>query len=71
MNWWLVNNKPDDYGNCFQVLIQCDEELIENVYNYKKVEEEDVEVLLKYIDDIQAYDQDATLEELLEKYLWW
>jgi hypothetical protein len=71
MNWWLVNNKPDDNGCCFQVLVQCEEETIENVYNYKKVDEEDVEVLLKYIDELQAYDEDATLEELIEQYLWW
>lgn len=69
MEWYLIYSKADDYGDCNFGLIKCSKKMLKHVYFYKKVEDEDVEVLKKYIDVVTDFiDEDQSIDDYLEEY---
>lgn len=72
--WYLVKNKPDDYGNCLTEIICCEnkkELAIVKKYSYynEKIDKNDVEVLKKYFNNIKDFlDDGQDLKQYLELY---
>ncbi len=69
MKWYLIYSKADDYGACNFGLIKCSKKMLKHVYHSQKVEDEDVEVLKKYIDVVTDFiDEDQSIDDYLEEY---
>lgn len=49
MTKYLVENKPDDYGNRKIEIIESTAKIAKQYYYYKKIEPQDEEILIKYL----------------------
>ena len=61
-NYYLVQNKDDDYGNSVRELVRTSHEFAEQYYAYDEVPEEDVSVLKKYF-EFTDYDEEKERTE--------
>ena len=62
--YFLVNNKPDDYGNCLVELVQTSETLAKQYYHSREVKISHVAILKKYFELLLAeYENTRTADE--------
>jgi hypothetical protein len=52
--YYIVNNKPDDYGNCKKELVETTQKNAKEYYNFVPVPTEDVPILAKYLWIVKA-----------------
>jgi hypothetical protein len=72
MKWYLICNKPDDYGACLRSLVKCKKSDLKYVYYFDEVPEEDLETLKKYFDIVNDFlDEGEKIKDYLEKYFCW
>ena len=57
MKTYIVRNKEDDYNNCRVEIVKTTQKNAKEYYFHKEVEENDIEVLKKYIDYVE-YDEE-------------
>ena len=72
--WYLIENKADDYGNCSTGLVCCENKkeiaiVKKFAYYSEKVDKDDVKVLIKYFNNVkELLDDGQDLKQYLELY---
>lgn len=55
--YFIVNNKPDDYGNCHRELVETTSKNASQYYHMTEVPESDARILKKYMDFVDKNEE--------------
>lgn len=70
MNYYLISNKEDDYGNCrCAVYYGKENDIKKHAYSYKEIPKTHYEVLKKYFENINEMDWEDFGYRTMKEYL--